>query len=88
VELFKQPAFNPIPIEQQVVTLWALQNNYYNDAEVKDVTGAAVALREFFVTRQADLLTRIRTAGKLDDALEAELKQACDTWKSGFVAKG
>jgi F-type H+/Na+-transporting ATPase subunit alpha len=85
VELFKQPAFNPIPIEQQVVTLWALQNNYYNDIELAKVTAAATTLRDHFATRESELLTRIRTAGKLDEALEADLKKACDTWKAGLV---
>ena len=30
VELFKQPAFNPISIELQVATLWAMQKGYYD----------------------------------------------------------
>src|SRR6187402_410388 len=57
VELFKQPAFNPVPIEQQVVTLWAISKGYYDSLELKKVTSAAVSLREFFATRKDALLT-------------------------------
>ena len=80
VELFKQPAFNPLPIEQQVVTLWALQKDYYAKTEISKVTGAAVSLRDFFATRKDALLTKIRNEAKLTPEIEAELKTACDEW--------
>jgi F-type H+-transporting ATPase subunit alpha len=86
VELFKQPAFNPIPIEQQAVTLWAMQKGYYDALPLSKVTAAAVSLREFFTTRKDALLTAIRTKAALDADLEAQLKTACDEWKSTFNA--
>jgi F-type H+-transporting ATPase subunit alpha len=82
VELFKQPAFNPIPIEQQVATLWALQNDYYAEIDTDKVQAAAASLREFVVTRKVDLLTKIRETAKLTDEIEAELKTVCDDWAS------
>jgi F-type H+-transporting ATPase subunit alpha len=85
VELFKQPAFNPIPIEQQVVTLWAMQKGYYEGLDLKKVTAAAVSVREFFATRKDPLLAKIRNKAALDAELEAELKTACDEWKSTFA---
>ncbi len=86
VELFKQPAFNPVPIEQQVVTLWAMQKGYYDGLEIKKVTDAAVSLREFFATRKDALLTEIRTKAALDKDLEAKIKTAMDEWKGTFTA--
>jgi F-type H+-transporting ATPase subunit alpha len=85
VELFKQPAFNPLPIEQQVVTLWALQNDFYANVEIAKVTAAAVSIRDFFATRKDDLLTKIRTQAKLTPELEAEIKTACEEWASSQV---
>ncbi|WP_221031622.1 F0F1 ATP synthase subunit alpha [Actomonas aquatica] len=82
VELFKQPAFNPIPIEQQVVTLWALQKDYYAKIDTAKVQASAESLREFFATRKDALLTKIRETAKLTDEIEAELKTACDEWAS------
>ncbi len=86
VELFKQPAFNPIPIEQQVATLWAMQKGYYDNLPLNRVMPAAQSLREFFATRKDALLTKIRTKAALDAELEAELKAAVDEWKPTFAA--
>jgi len=86
VELFKQPALNPIPIELQVATLWAMQKGYYDELDLKRVTAAAVSLREHFSTRHDALLSKIRTKASLDAELEAGLKVACDEWKSTFAA--
>jgi F-type H+-transporting ATPase subunit alpha len=86
VELFKQPAFNPIPIEQQVATLWAMQKGYYDDLPLARVTAAAVSLREYLSTRREALLARIREKAALDAAMDGELKAACDEWKAAFAA--
>jgi F-type H+/Na+-transporting ATPase subunit alpha len=86
VELFKQPAFNPIPIELQAATLWAMQKGYYDALPLGRVTAAAVSLREFLSTRKDALLTSIRTKAALDAEIEAQLKTACDEWKSTFNA--
>ena len=86
VELFKQPAFNPIPIELQVATLWAMQKGYYDDLPLARVTAAAVSLREYFSTRREPLLIKIRDKAVLDAAMDGELKAACDEWKATFAA--
>jgi F-type H+-transporting ATPase subunit alpha len=86
VELFKQPAFNPIPIELQVAVLWAMQKNYFDSIDTKKIVAAAASLKEFFATRKDALLTKIRTKAALDADLEAELKAATDEWKATFAA--
>ncbi len=85
VELFKQPAFNPLPIEEQVAVLWGIQNEYYDSIDVSRIVAAATSIREFFTTRKESLLTDIRTKAKLDADLEAELKKAYDEWKPSFA---
>ena len=86
VELFKQPAFSPIPIEQQVVTLWAIQKGFYDGLDLKKVTAASVSLRDFFATRKDALLTEIRTKAALDKDLEAKIETAMNEWKPTFAA--
>jgi len=86
VELFKQPAYNPISIELQAATLWAMQKGYYDNLDLKQVTAAAVSLREYLATRKDALLTKIRTKAALDAEIEAELKSAVDEWKATFAA--
>ncbi|MBS0632084.1 MAG: F0F1 ATP synthase subunit alpha [Verrucomicrobia bacterium] len=86
VELFKQPAYAPLPIELQVAVLFAMQKNFFDAIDTKKVVAAATSLKEFFTTRKDALLTEIRTKAALDKDLEAKLQAACDEWKPTFSA--
>ncbi|HZP59980.1 MAG TPA: F0F1 ATP synthase subunit alpha [Opitutaceae bacterium] len=85
VELFKQPAFNPLPIELQVSVLFAMQKGLFDSIDVKKIVDAATSLKEFFTTRKDALLTEIRTKAALDKDLEAKLQSACEEWKGGYA---
>src|SRR5213082_3756725 len=61
VEVFKQPQFNPIPVEIQAAILWAVQNNFFDDVAVDKIKDFQAKLTDFLTTRKADLLTKIRT---------------------------
>jgi F-type H+-transporting ATPase subunit alpha len=86
VELFKQPAFSPVPIELQVAILYAMQKNFFDPIDTKKVVAAAASMKEFFATRKDPLLTEIRNKAALDKDLEAKLQTACEEWKAGFTA--
>ena len=86
VELFKQPALSPAPIELQVAVLFAMQKNFFDAIDTKKCVAAAASLKEFFATRKDALLTEIRTKAALDKDLEAKLQAACDEWKPTFSA--
>ena len=86
VELFKQPAFSPVSIELQVAILFAMQKNFFDAIDAKQVVAAAAAIKDFFTTRKDALLTEIRTKAALDKDLEAKLQAACDEWKATFTA--
>ena len=85
VELFKQPAFNPIPIEMQAAVLWAMQNNYFDSIEVTKIVEAANHLKEFLGTRKNTLLDTLRQKSAIDDTLAAELKKALEEWKGAYT---
>jgi F-type H+/Na+-transporting ATPase subunit alpha len=87
VELFKQPAFNPLPIEVQVSVLFGMQHGLFNDIAPRDVVAASASLKDYFITRKDSLLTEIRNKAKLDDDIEGKLKAACDEWKASYSAK-
>ena len=85
-ELLKQPLNAPMPVELQVVSIFAGTNGYLDDLPVEDVRRFESELHDFFRTRQADLLATIRDTGQLPE--EAELKQAVDDFKSMFQPSG
>jgi len=82
VEVFKQPQFKPVSVPMQVVTLWAVQNGYFDDVDVDDLKATQEAIAEYMTDRKAEIIKKISDSGKLDDALEAELKGALDEYKA------
>jgi F-type H+-transporting ATPase subunit alpha len=85
-ELLKQPLNAPMPVELQVVSIFAGTNGYLDDLPIEDVRRFESELHDFFRTRQAELLATIRDTGQLPE--EAELKQAVDDFKTMFQPSG
>jgi len=84
VEVFKQPQFNPIPVEIQAAVLWAVQNNFFDDVAVEKVKDFQAKLTDFLTTRKADLLTKIRNEKAISDPVAAELKAAVTEFKQTY----
>src|SRR5438094_4835411 len=64
-ELLKQPLNAPMPVELQVVSIFAGTNGYLDDLPIEDVRRFESELHDFFRTRHADLLATIRDSGQL-----------------------
>ncbi|MBA3960551.1 MAG: F0F1 ATP synthase subunit alpha [Chthoniobacterales bacterium] len=82
VELFKQVQYSPIPVEEQVAILWAMQNGYLDPVPVDRVKEFQTKLQDYLQTRKESVLTNIRAKKSLDKDLEAELRGALDDFKS------
>jgi len=85
VEIFKQRQYDPIPVEIQVVVIWAAQNGYLDQVPVARVKEFQNKLTEYFTTRKSQLLAEIGREKALSEALKTELKAAAEefkqTWK-------
>jgi len=84
VEVFKQPQFNPVPVEVQVAVLWAVQNNFFDDIAVDKVKDFQNKLTDFLNTRKAEVLTKIRNERAISDAIAGELKAAVTEFKQTY----
>ncbi|HEY0549289.1 MAG TPA: F0F1 ATP synthase subunit alpha [Verrucomicrobiae bacterium] len=84
VEIFKQPQYNPIPVEIQAGMLWSVQNNFVDDVPVEKIKDYQDKLTEFLTNRKAELLKKIRTEKAISDALAGELKTALTEFKQTF----
>jgi F-type H+-transporting ATPase subunit alpha len=82
VELFKQGQYNPIPVEEQVAVLWAMQNGYLDAVPVDKVKQFQAKLQDYLRTRKESLLATINEKKALDQDLEADLKAALDEFKA------
>jgi F-type H+/Na+-transporting ATPase subunit alpha len=78
MEIFKQPQYNPIPVEVQVAVIWAMQNGYLDHVPVVRVKEFQTKFTEFLTTRKVELLAKIAKEKALSDALAAELKAVAD----------
>jgi F-type H+-transporting ATPase subunit alpha len=87
VEILKQPQFQPVPIEDQVVTIWAATNGKLDDVPVADIRRYESELREFLGSRHGDLLGEIRSSGDLGDELVSRLDAAIDDFGAQFQAE-
>ncbi len=85
MEIFKQGQYNPIPVEIQVVVIWAAQNGYLDHVPVARVKEFQNKLTEYFTTRKGQLLAKIGREKALSEEITAELRAAAeefkDTWK-------
>jgi F-type H+/Na+-transporting ATPase subunit alpha len=88
MEVFKQPPYNPIPIEIQVAVLWVAQNGFMDDVPVDKVKDFQNKLTEFLTTRRAQLLAKILKEKALSDPLTAELKATAAEFKQTYKIPG
>jgi F-type H+-transporting ATPase subunit alpha len=84
VELLKQPQYQPVPVEEQVVVIWAVSTGKLDDIPVADVRRFEAELREFMRTRHGELLGGIRNDGALGDERLATLEDAVAAFKQTF----
>ena len=82
VELFKQKQYNPIPVEEQVAVMWAMQNGYIDPVPVERVKEFQIKLQDYLQTRKESLLVSIREKKQLDEELESQLKSALEEFKA------
>jgi F-type H+-transporting ATPase subunit alpha len=83
VEVLKQPQFVPMPVEEQVVAIFAVTEGHADDVAVEDVRRFESGLLEYMRTRHAGLLDSIRATGKLPEG--DEVVRAVATFKETFV---
>ena len=84
VELLKQPLNSPMPVEEQVVAVFAGTKGYLDDLAVGDVRRFESELLDYLRSRHAGLLSGIRTDPKSD--VPAELGEIIATFKAQFTA--
>jgi F-type H+-transporting ATPase subunit alpha len=86
VELLKQPQYQPMPVELQVVAIYAGINGHIDDVPVEAVQKFEAELYAFFKAKQADVLKAIVEKGKLDDEINGKIDAAIKEFKEGFTA--
>jgi F-type H+/Na+-transporting ATPase subunit alpha len=85
VELLKQPQFSPVPVEDQVIAIYAGTNGYIDDIPVDDVKRFERELLEFIQSRHPEIPREIVSTGALSEEATAALKGAIEEFRRSFV---
>jgi F-type H+/Na+-transporting ATPase subunit alpha len=85
VEILKQPQYQPLSVELQVASVYAVTAAKLDDVPVGDVGRFERDLHDFLGSRYGGLLEQLRSV-KLTDELKTELDTAIDEFKATFVA--
>jgi F-type H+-transporting ATPase subunit alpha len=81
-ELLKQPQNEPVPVEEQVLVIYAGTRGWADSVPVEEVRRYETELREYFRGNHGELLAGIRDTGKLPD--EGELDKGLQAFLDGF----
>ena len=82
VEVLKQPLHKPLPVEDEVLILYALTHGFLDAIPVPDIQRYELELYDYFASNYNDLLEVIRTTGDLPE--EDKLNEALKNFNEGF----
>jgi len=81
VEVLKQPQYLPMPVERQVMVIFAVTNGYLDDVAPEHIKAWEQGFLDFMVAQHPELGQEIRTRKVLADELAARLRAAIDEYK-------
>ncbi len=84
-ELLKQPQYKPVPVEEQVVVIFAGTKGYLDKIAVRDVGRFESSMLGAMRERAPDILAGIRQEKALTDAIQAKLKTFLDDFSASFA---
>ncbi|MDP2240259.1 MAG: F0F1 ATP synthase subunit alpha [Burkholderiales bacterium] len=80
-ELMKQPQYEPLQVWEMALTLFAVNNSFFDDVEIKKVLSAERSMRDYIKDKFGDLVKRIEDTKDLNKEDEEKLLQAMKDWK-------
>jgi F-type H+-transporting ATPase subunit alpha len=86
VEILKQPQYQPLPVEKQVIVIYAATNGYLDGIPVERVRAYETELLAFLDTRRAQLLSGLAEKKQIDDQIKTDLNQALTEFGQTFGA--
>ncbi len=83
-EILKQPQYQPMPVEKQVIIIYAATKKYLLDIPTEDVLRFESELFEYIDTKYPEIPESIRTTKVLEDEIEKKLVRAIEECKKSF----
>jgi F-type H+-transporting ATPase subunit alpha len=83
-EVLKQPQYQPMPVQYQVIIIYVVTNKYLLDVPVADITRFEKELFEFLDTKYPEVPGAIEKEHVISEKTEATLKKAVEEFKAQF----
>jgi F-type H+-transporting ATPase subunit alpha len=81
-EILKQPQYQPMPVENQVLIIWAVTNGLADDVAVEDLKRFEDGLFSFMENSHPSVLQTMRDKKSIDDNLKVSLREAVEDFKA------
>ena len=86
-EILKQPQYKPLPVEYQVIIIYAATKKYLLSVEVEDIIRYEKELFEFIATKYPEIPESIKTTKEISEETEETLQKALKEFAGKFEAQ-
>ncbi|MGC1276072.1 MAG: F0F1 ATP synthase subunit alpha [Planctomycetaceae bacterium] len=87
VELLKQPQYQPYPVEDQILSIYAGTQGYFDEVPADQVKSIEKELLEFVKDEKSELYSGLAGGGRWDDEIEKSLRSALDEFRNRIKAR-
>jgi len=84
VEILKQPQYQPLPVENQVIILYLLTNKYFSGVNVEQVQAASREFLSYIDEQHHDIPKEIKETKVVSDELSEKLKNAAEDFFKNY----
>lgn len=84
IELLKQDQYEPLPVEDQIIALFAGAHGYLDDIPVEAIREFGIELRRFVKTKRQEVRTELKDKKVIDDSLKSKMSHAIEEFKKEF----
>src|SRR5687768_10943713 len=81
-EILKQPQYQPMEVEDQVIIIWTVTNGFGDDIAVEDLKRFEAELLDYLKKSHPGAMNALRDKRNIDDSLKASMKEAIEDFKS------
>ncbi len=87
VEILKQDQYKPLPVEKQVIIIYAGTNGYLDKYPVESLNRYEEELYNFIENNYSEIFSKLETEKKITDEIKAKLDEALNKFDEVFVAE-
>ena len=84
-EVLKQPQYQPMPVQYQVIIIYAVTKRFLLDVPVEDITGFEKEFFDYLDTKHPEIPAAIAEEKVISDATEEKLVKALNDFKAEFL---